>query len=174
MATLAVVALFFVLAATVQQVDGLRSATQSSSHAQRLQQIHMANDQLDTATTALSTSSDSELSSLIEQMPTAEKYALLLQSYKNRVFGGQGNKVEIVDKMGRLYYEMVQKAIKPEEEASEALLDAAAAARNVVFMSNAVRLIRLHGDLRAYGVAIGMLTTPAMKKLVWLEVSCRA
>ena len=117
---------------------------------------------------AMEVNSDSELNALLETMPTKEKYSLLLQSYKTKIVQGRsGGDVGFnMDKMKSLYYEMLQKSVKADQQGSSCLIDSAASLLNVQFMSNAIRLVRLNGELKAFGALIGQLTTPTTKQLV--------
>lgn len=110
-------------------------------------------------------STDSELNALLEQMPSSEKYSLLMQSYKTKIVEDRSNTANLIERMGALYYEMLTKAIKPDEQSTGCLIDASAQLCQVPLMSNAMRLIKIHGASKAFGAIVGQLTTPSMTKV---------
>eukprot|EP01039_Chlorochromonas_danica_P002026 gene2025-2209_t len=105
-----------------------------------------------------------DISQLIEEMSLQEKYSLLLQSYGNKVLesGGRRKDSNLFQKIEGLYDNMVQKAIQPDDKSTQSLYDAASAFCDIEIMSRAMKLARLGGRARAFGLANGQLTTPLL------------
>jgi hypothetical protein len=66
-----------------------------------------------------------QLTSLLENMPLAEKYSLLLKSYASNIIDNSNRNATTLSTMESLFNEMVQKAIVPDIAASQSLIDAA-------------------------------------------------
>jgi hypothetical protein len=69
--------------------------------------------------------SEAKLNTLLESMPVAEKYALLLQSYASNILDSTNRTVAALDTMESLFAEMLSKSISPSEKSSKLLIDAA-------------------------------------------------
>lgn len=94
---------------------------------------------------ALATTSDSELSALLESMPDDEKYSILLQSYCKSILDGKktqlGSRDATLRKMQSLFLELVQrKNARADESAVQAMIDSSAFFCNVGEVSTALRL----------------------------------
>jgi hypothetical protein len=99
----------------------------------------------------LSQRTDNELKTLMDSMPLAEKYTLLLQSYSTSILERRlqaDKRIDLFQNMESLYNEMIQQSIAPEPMAAQAMIDASSKFGNVAVMSKAARLIRA-GQLTA-------------------------
>lgn len=99
----------------------------------------------------LSQRTDNELKTLMDSMPLAEKYTLLLQSYSTSILERRlqaDKRIDLFQSMESLYNEMIQQSIAPEPMAAQAMIDASSKFGNVAVMSKAARLIRA-GQLTA-------------------------
>ena len=67
---------------------------------------------------------DAAVNVLLENMPLAEKYSLLLQSYATNIIDDSNRSVAALDTMDSLYAEMISKSIAPSEKSSKLLIDA--------------------------------------------------
>jgi len=90
----------------------------------------------------ISTSTETELNSLLDKMPINEKYSILLQSYATKILESNKKDASLLDKMESLYNEMIQKRISPEGKGSSGFLDAAASFCSVDKLSRALRLMK--------------------------------
>jgi len=93
----------------------------------------------------LSQRTDNELKTLMDSMPLAEKYTLLLQSYSTSILERRlqaDKRIDLFQNMESLYNEMIQQSIAPEPMAAQAMIDASSKFGNVAVMSKAARLIR--------------------------------
>lgn len=68
-------------------------------------------------------------------------------------------------KMESLFFEMIASKISPEERSTRYFLDAAASFCSVERVTQALKLLKAGGRLRAFGVVNGQLTTPVVSAL---------
>lgn len=93
----------------------------------------------------LSIRTESELKTLMDNMPLDEKYSLLLQSYSTNIFEGKNKpdkNIETLKIIESLYNEMIQKSISPDSKAAQAFIDSAATFCNAAVMSKTIRFIK--------------------------------
>jgi len=106
----------------------------------------------------------SELDSVLKQLPEDQKYELLVQSYAAQILeretasGGAG--VKPMDRIFRLYGEMLQKNMAPTTRSCRALLDSAAKFCSCDVLGKALQLGKASGKLKAFGVTTAMLVDP--------------
>jgi len=113
----------------------------------------------------LSQRTDNELKTLMDSMPLAEKYTLLLQSYSTSILERRlqaDKRIDLFQNMESLYNEMIQQSIAPEPMAAQAMIDASSKFGNVAVMSKAARLIRAGGSMRSFGVGVGQISSPTL------------
>lgn len=108
-----------------QNIDHIH--TDRNSNIKRIKQTSLfftppLDDIADTALTASSSTSkiekipaiqDAALNILLENMPIAEKYSLLLQSYANNILDNTNRTMESLNTMQYLFTEMLSKSILP-------------------------------------------------------------
>jgi hypothetical protein len=116
-----------------------------------------------TQITQYSDQASSELSSLLDNMDPPEKYALLLQSYSNKLIanvGGRDKDRSLIEAVENLYAEMVTKSIPPTRESTQSILNAGSAFGSGLQLSRMIQLAKATGDLKAFGASVGQLTAP--------------
>lgn len=106
-----------------------------------------------------------EVNEILQNMPTADKYSLLLQSYGSKLMEENYQDDGMMRKMESLFFEMIASKISPEERSARYFLDAAASFCSVERVTQALKLLKAGGRLRAFGVVNGQLTTPVVSAL---------
>lgn len=102
---------------------------------------------------ALSTfvSPGAELNTLLESMPTAEKYNLLIQSYAGSVLDEGARNSSLMQKIESLFMEMIEQSIEPTMKSSELMLTASASFRNNEQFGRSLQFIKA-GQLSSKGL----------------------
>jgi hypothetical protein len=95
-------------------------------------------------------STDAALNTILENMPQAEKYALLLQSYASGILENTNRSPEALKTMESLYMEMLGKSISPSEKSSKLLVDASSAFCSSIKLGKALQLAKA-GRILLYG-----------------------
>ena len=108
----------------------------------------------------------SELTSMLESMPTSEKYSLLIQSYANKILSDPNRNATLLSTMESLYIEMIAGGSRPTDKSSELLITASSSFCNSAKLGRALQLTRASGAVKAFGVANGLLTTPILSASV--------
>lgn len=108
----------------------------------------------------------SELTSMLESMPTSEKYSLLIQSYANKLLSDPNRDATLLSTMESLYIEMIAGGSRPTDKSSELLITASSSFCNSAKLGRALQLTRASGAVKAFGVANGLLTTPILSASV--------
>ena len=102
----------------------------------------------------------SELGAMLDKLPTADKYALMIQSYATGILERTNRDAGAMDAIESLYLEMLAESVRPTEQTSQSLIDSAASFCNSAKLGRALQLGRASGSIRAFGAATGLLTTP--------------
>ena len=85
---------------------------------------------------------DAALNILLENMPTAEKYSLLLQSYASNIIDSTNRTVAALDTMESLFTEMLSKSIAPSEKSSKLLIDASSTFCSSIKLGKSLQLAK--------------------------------
>ena len=105
-------------------------------------------------------SDQNALTSMLESLPDAEKYGLLIQSISSQIIEDGSRKKNSSDfmQMEDLYSEMIGKAITPSERSSQQLINAACTFYDCNIIGKALSLVKRGGSCKVYGSGIGSLT----------------
>lgn len=85
---------------------------------------------------------DAALNILLENMPVAEKYSLLLQSYATNIIDSTNRTVAALDTMESLFTEMLSKSIAPSEKSSKLLIDASSTFCSSIKLGKSLQLAK--------------------------------
>lgn len=85
---------------------------------------------------------DASLNSLLENMPIAEKYSLLLQSYATNIIDNSNRTAAALDTMDLLFTEMLSKSIAPSEKSSKLLIDASSTFCSSIKLGKSLQLAK--------------------------------
>lgn len=103
----------------------------------------------------------SELGAMLDKLPLDEKYAMMIQSYATGILDktnrGDGSTMDSIES---LYIEMLSSSVRPTQQTSQNLIDAASTFCNSAKLGRALQLGRASGNIKAFGAAAGQLTTP--------------
>lgn len=103
----------------------------------------------------------SELGAMLDKLPLEEKYAMMIQSYATGILDkkirGDGSTMDSIES---LYIEMLSSSVRPTQQTSQNLIDAASTFCNSAKLGRALQLGRASGNIKAFGAATGQLTTP--------------
>jgi len=89
-----------------------------------------------------SSSSSSELNALLNKMPLADKYSILIESYAKELSQSFPKKSENFQLIESLYSEMVEKAVTPTDKATFSFLNAASLFCNSAQLGQSIQLIK--------------------------------
>lgn len=90
---------------------------------------------------------DAALNVLLENMPIAEKYSLLLQSYAANIIDDSNRTLAALDTMDSLFAEMISKSIAPTEKSSKLLIDASSTFCSSIKLGKSLQLAKAGGSL---------------------------
>ena len=85
---------------------------------------------------------DASLNVLLENMPVAEKYSLLLQSYASNIIDNSNRTIAALDIMDSLFTEMLSKSIAPSEKSSKLLIDASSTFCSSIKLGKSLQLVK--------------------------------
>ena len=85
---------------------------------------------------------DASLNVLLENMPIAEKYSLLLQSYATNIIDNSNRTTAALDTMDLLFTEMLSKSIAPSEKSSKLLIDASSTFCSSIKLGKSLQLAK--------------------------------
>lgn len=85
-----------------------------------------------------------ELKAILEKLSNSEKYAMLLQSFRNRVLESRNAtyRSEQFAMMRSLYSEMIQNSYRPEPSSATLFLDASSMMQDIYQMSFTCRIVK--------------------------------
>jgi hypothetical protein len=95
-----------------------------------------------------------ELSSMLQSLPEADKYNLLIQSISTTVIGdksGAEKNTTEFDRIALLYKEMVQRSIRPTARTSQQVINVACTYYDCDIIGKALQLVRSAGSAKAFG-----------------------
>jgi hypothetical protein len=122
----------------------LHSMTGSSSHSSSLLYYKPVLPSADKIDIQLQNNNDpikADIDDLIQEMPIAEKYTLLLQSYTNQILENSKD-MALWNKLQDVCTSMLQKNILPTDKSVQNVLDAASAYCRIDIMSQALNILR--------------------------------
>ena len=85
---------------------------------------------------------DASLNILLENMPIAEKYSLLLQSYATNIIDNSNRTTAALETMDLLFTEMLSKSIAPSEKSSKLLIDASSTFCSSIKLGKSLQLAK--------------------------------
>ena len=85
---------------------------------------------------------DASLNVLLENMPLAEKYAVLLQSYATDIIDNTNRTIAALDTMDSLFTEMLSKSIAPSEKAYKLMIDASSTFCSSIKLGKSLQLAK--------------------------------
>lgn len=85
---------------------------------------------------------DIALNVLLDNMPIAEKYSLLLQSYASNIIDNSNRTIAALDTMDSLFTEMLSKSIAPSEKSSKLLIDASSTFCSSIKLGKSLQLAK--------------------------------
>ena len=85
---------------------------------------------------------DVSLNVLLDNMPVAEKYSLLLQSYASNIIDNSNRTIAALDTMDSLFTEMLSKSIAPSEKSSKLLIDASSTFCSSIKLGKSLQLAK--------------------------------
>ena len=99
---------------------------------------------------------------MLKFLPEDQKYELLVQSFAAQILDKPQGATDArpMDRILRLYGEMVNKKLTPTARSCRALLDCAAKYTSCDVVGKAVQLGKASSRLKAFGVGVGMLADP--------------
>jgi hypothetical protein len=96
-----------------------------------------------------------------------DKYNLLLQSYANNILDNNDknkNNNDDYNAMEILYNEMIKRSLKPTIKSTEFLINSCATFTNSVKLGRSLQLSKASGNLKVFGAANSIITTPVTSK----------
>lgn len=143
-----------VIAATGSQLDAFKRVGNCQHSRPRLITSELSftpakdglDDPIDTKIEMLQVA-DASLNVLLENMPIAEKYAVLLQSYATDIIDNTNRTIAALDTMDLLFTEMLSKSIAPSEKASKLLIDASSTFCSSIKLGKSLQLAKA-GDFK--------------------------
>jgi hypothetical protein len=137
------------IAATGSQLDAFQTVVNCQHSRPRLITSELsftpakdgAEDSIDTKIEMLQVA-DASLNVLLENMPLAEKYAVLLQSYATDIIDNTNRTIAALDTMDLLFTEMLSKSIAPSEKASKLLIDASSTFCSSIKLGKSLQLAK--------------------------------
>ena len=85
---------------------------------------------------------EASLNVLLENMPLAEKYSVLLQSYATDIIDNSNRTIAALDTMDSLFTEMLSKSIAPSEKASKLMIDASSTFCSSIKLGKSLQLAK--------------------------------
>ena len=110
---------------------------------------------------------DNELNSRLNTLSDVDKYNLLLQSYANNILDNNNNNKDNnndYNAMEILYNEMIKRSLKPTIKSTEFLINSCTTFTNSVKLGRSLQLSKASGNLKVFGAANSIITTPVMSK----------